>query len=124
VPKSAPSGSAASILGSHIATATGSATKDSTMIYFTVNSDYADIAENAANGEIDGCILDGGRVTGDAQITATVDMKVWFNLADFTGIAPGTADAPTVLAATDQPYKAFALGVEQLSAYHFSYASK
>lgn len=124
MPTGAPSGSAAAVLGSHIAFASGSAAKDGTTVYFTVTSDFANISENSSNGQIDGCVLEGGTVTGDGVITATVDMKVWFNLADFTGISEGSADAPTVLAAVDQPYKAFSLGVEQLSAYRFSYEPK
>ena len=60
-------------------------------------------------------------VDADGTVTTTVKPHVWFNLVDFSDVAPGTAEQPTEIARGQTAQIAFALGVVQLSAYHFAY---
>lgn len=121
-----PVGPAAAELGKHAAVAEGTASMDAdggtTEIHFHVVAEFADIAKSAANGQVDGCTFDETNVEDDGTVTLELSPSVWFNLVDFTGVAPGTADAPTELSAGTTPHTAFALGLAQLSAYHFSYS--
>jgi hypothetical protein len=120
-----PVGPAAAELAGHVAVAEGTAslaTDGGTMVvHFKVAADFADVAKSAANGNIDGCTFEQVRVTDSGTVTLTIRPSVWFNLVDFTGVAPGSADAPTELAAGTTPHTAFALGLAQLSAYRFSF---
>lgn len=99
----------------------GVAKKAEQTVFFKLSASFADVARSVAQGQVDGCVFDEAEVEEDGTVTVTVKPHVWFNLVDFTGIAPGTANAPTAVAAGDTPQIAFALGLVQLSAYHFSY---
>lgn len=114
-------GPAADGLAGHVATASGVATKDGQTVYFDVSADLVDIQESSPLAEVDGCVFDAVDVTGDGTVTLTVTPAVWFNLVDFAAVEGGTEEAPTEIVRGDLAHKAFALGVVQLSAYHFEY---
>jgi hypothetical protein len=118
---SAP-GAALGELAGQVARVQGVAKKADQVIYFELSASYEDVARSVSMGEVDGCVFDEQDVAEDGTVTVTVKPQIWFNLVDFSGVAPGTAAAPTRVPAGDTPQLAFALGVVQLSAYHFSYA--
>lgn len=114
-------GPAAQDLGGHIAAASGVAKKDGRIVYFEISADLADIQETSPQAEIDGCVFDEVEVQADGTVTLTVTPSVWFNLVDFTDVESGSEEAPTEIVRGDVAHKAFALGVAQLTAYHFEY---
>jgi hypothetical protein len=121
-------GPAAAELAGHVAVAEGVAEKidgsASPAIHFRVSADDDDVAEEATDGHVDGCAFDpAAEVTGDGTVTVTVVPSVWFELVDFAGVAPGSAEAPTEISRGDLAHRAFVLGVVQLSAYRFAYAA-
>jgi hypothetical protein len=113
-------GPAADELRGHVASASGVARQGDKSVYFHVFAELADIQQTSPSAEIDGCVFDEVDVTADGTVTLTVKPSVWFNLVDFSGVDSGSEDEPTEIAA-GVAHKAFALGVAQLSAYHFSY---
>jgi hypothetical protein len=124
-----PTGPLAATLGGHVAIAEGSAVKadgsDPAIVHFRVSADEADVAKEASQGQVEGCAFDPeADVASDGTITVTVRPSVWFELVDFTDVAPGSADAPTELAPGEVARAAFVLGVTQLSAYRFKYSAK
>jgi hypothetical protein len=114
-------GPAAKDLAGHLATASGVATKDGQTVYFNVSTDLSDIQQSSPKAEIDGCVFDEVDVTTDGTVTLTVTPSVWFNLVNFAAVESGSEDAPTEIVSGDVAHKAFALGVAQLTAYHFAY---
>ena len=120
------SGSAAKQLSGHIAVASGTAVKaiapDSDPIHFSVFADYADVAKSVSKGEVDGCVFETADVRDDGTVTLTFEPKVWFDLVDFSKVDPGSADAPTPIPHGDIAQIGFALGLVQLTAYHFAYS--
>jgi hypothetical protein len=112
---------ALSQLGGQVAVVEGVAKKDDLTVYFQLSASFADVARSVTQGQVDGCPFDEVEVAEDGTVALTVKPHVWFNLVDFTGVAPGTAAAPTEIAAGETPQIAFALGLVQLSAYHFFY---
>ena len=108
-------------LGGQVAVVEGVAHKDGQTVFFKLSASFSDVARSVSQGQVDGCPFDELEVEDDGTVTLTVKPHVWFNLVDFTGVAPGTAEAPTELAAGETPQIAFALGLVQLSAYHFAY---
>lgn len=115
-------GPAAEELGGHVAAASGVATKGDQTVYFSVAVDLADIEETSPRAEIDGCVFEEADVSADGTVTLTVSPHVWFNLMDFSGVAPGSEEAPTEIVRGEVAHKAFTLGVAQLSAYRFEYS--
>ena len=73
-------------------------------------------------GEVDGCVFDTADVQDDGTVTLTFEPKIWFDLVDFSKVDPGTADAPTEIPHGDIAQIGFALGLVQLTAYHFAYS--
>lgn len=122
----APAGPAAAALGGHAAFAEGHASKADgstpAPIYFRVYADFAAVAAEAADGEVDGCAFDAADVTATGTVTLNVSPNVWFNLVDFSAVAPGSPAAPTLLAPADKAYVGFVTGLAQLNAYHFRYS--
>ncbi|MEY4514515.1 MAG: hypothetical protein RLZZ450_6637 [Pseudomonadota bacterium] len=112
---------ARSQLESQVAVVEGVATKGEQTVYFKLSASFGDVARSVSQGQVDGCAFDETEVEEDGTVTLTVKPHVWFNLVDFTGVAQGTATAPTEIAAGETPQIAFALGLVQLSAYHFFY---
>jgi len=108
-------------LGGKVAVVEGSATKAEQTIYFKLSASFEDVARSVTMGHVDGCIFDEAEVDDDGSVRVTVKPHVWFDLVDFAGVAPGSAAAPTDIAATETQQIAFALGLVQLSAYRFSY---
>jgi hypothetical protein len=119
-------GAAAGKLAGHVAVAKGTATRSgdggSTTVHFRITADFADVAKNVTEGEVDGCAFKKSDVEDDGTVTLTFKPSVWFDLVDFANIAPGTAEAPTEIAAGDIAHTGFVLGLVQLTAYAFSYA--
>jgi hypothetical protein len=113
---------ALSQLGGKIARVSGTASKDGKIVYFRISAELADVARSVPAGQVDGCVLDEAEVESDGRITARIDPSTWFKLVDFTDVIPGTPEAPTDIAAGTTPQVAFALGLAQLSAYHFSFS--
>jgi hypothetical protein len=109
-------------LAGHVAVTEGTATKDAMTIHFALAADLADVERTAKDAEITGCTFDEAHIDAPGTVTVTVKPRVWFNLVDFSAIASGTADAPTVVDTGAIAHVAFALGLAQLSAYEFSYA--
>lgn len=97
----------------------GSAERDGGTVYFTFEATLADLERTASDAEISGCTFDEDIIDGDETVLVTVKPRVWFNLVDFTQVAPGTADAPTLVDPASVPHIGFALGLAQLSAYEF-----
>jgi hypothetical protein len=108
-------------LDSHVAVAAGVATKDDKTVYFRVHADLADIMKTSPAGEIDGSVFDEVAVEAEGTVTLTIKPSTWFNLVDFGDVEPGTAEAPTALVPGEAAHIGFALGVAQLSAYHYAY---
>jgi hypothetical protein len=108
-------------LGGHVAVTEGSATKDGQTVDFVLTADLADVSKNARDAKVTGCTFSEATFTGDGTVTATVKPRIWFNFVDFSELAPGTPEAPTVADPSTTAYVAFALGLVQLSAYEFAY---
>jgi len=108
-------------LGGQVAVVEGVARKGEQTVYFRLSASFADVARSVTQGQVDGCAFNEAEVEEDGTVTVTVKPHVWFNLVDFTGVAPGTTNAPTEIAVGETPQIAFVLGLVQLSAYHFSY---
>jgi hypothetical protein len=115
-------GAALGELAGQVARVQGVAKKADQVIYFELSASYEDVARSVSMGEVDGCVFDEQEVAEDGTVTVTVKPQIWFNLVDFSGVAPGTAVAPTRVPAGDTPQLAFALGLVQLSAYRFSFS--
>jgi hypothetical protein len=109
------------LLEGHVALVVGSAQKEAEETRFF--KAYADHGEFAQNAEISGAAFAEMQVQGDGTVMIEIDPKVWLDLADFSILEPGTADAPTELAPGSQPKIAFRQGLAQPSAYKFSYVS-
>ena len=122
---STTTGPAAALLGTHVAYARGVAEKaDGTSpgpIHFEVTADFADVAAQTASGQIDGCTFTEAKVTADGTVTIVLSPNVWFNVVDFTEIAPGTVAAPTPIALTTKAGIGFVNGLTQLDAYTFDF---
>jgi hypothetical protein len=114
-------GPVAEALGTHVASATGVATKDARSVYFQVAVELSDIQALSPDAAIDGCVFEEVDVTTDGKVTLTVTPRVWFNLVDFADVESGTEDEPTPIVRGQTAHKGFALGVAQLTAYHFHY---
>lgn len=121
-------GPAAATLAGHVAVAVGVATRSEhpgdEAKHFWLTASLAEIAKSAAGGAVDGCAFERASVEADGTVTLRVDPRAWFGLVDFTELAPGSDEAPTVVEPTAPARIGFALGVAQLSAYHFSYAKE
>lgn len=122
---SSTTGPAAAVLGTHVAVARGVAEKaDGTTpapIHFSVFADYNDVAAQTTSGQVDGCTFTETEVTGDGTVTIVVSPNVWFNVVDFTDVAPGTAEAPTPIALGTRAGVGFVNGLTQLDAYNFNF---
>jgi hypothetical protein len=112
---------ALSLLGGQVAVVQGVARKAQQTVYFKLSASFADVARSVTKGQVEGCAFDEVEVEDDGTVSVTIEPHVWFNLVDFTGVAPGAPAAPTEIAAGETAQIAFALGLVQLSAYHFSY---
>jgi hypothetical protein len=135
-------GSAAKTLGQHVAVVEGSATRlgsaelaagpveagtadagsAAPVIHFRLFADYADLSTNVTNGEIDGCEFKAAEVQGDGAVTLTFKPSIWFDLVDFSAVAPGSEEEPTEVAQGDIAQLGFALGLVQLTGYQFSFS--
>jgi hypothetical protein len=116
-------GPAVDALGAHVALTQGSATKDGQTIHFVLAADLADVARTAKDGHVTGCKFDAVDIQEPGTVTVTVKPRVWLNFIDFSAVAPGTPEAPTVIAAPAVAHAAFAIGLAQLSAYEFSFSA-
>lgn len=114
-------GPAAAALGTHVAAAQGVARRDDRTVHFQIATALADIQHTSPRAEIDGCVFEEAEVTADGTVTLTVTPRVWFNLVDFADTEAGSGADPTPIGADQTAHRAFALGVAQLSAYHFGY---
>jgi hypothetical protein len=74
------------------------------------------------NGEVDGCAFEEADVQGDGMVTLTVKPSIWFELVDFSAVAPGTQQEPTEVEHGSKAQVGFALGLVQLTAYRFSFS--
>jgi hypothetical protein len=118
----APAGPFADELGSHVALVEGVAEKDGEEPrVFRAMAELADVEPSAAEGHVDGCVLEEVTVESDGTVTVVVTPRVWFNLVDFSVLEPGSKEEPTEFPDGSQPKVAFAQGLAQLSAYRFSY---
>jgi hypothetical protein len=111
----------ANVLDGHVASARGMATKGDRIVHFRVAAALSDLQRTSPSAEIDGCVFEKIDVTRDGTVTLTVTPRVWFNLVDFSTVESGSEDAPTDIVIGQIAHRAFALGVAQLSAYHFGY---
>jgi hypothetical protein len=114
-------GPAAEMLGSNVAVAEGRAEKDGATVHFRVATDLATLATRAPEGRVDGCVFEEVDVQRDGTVVVQVRPGVWFNLVDFTGVAPGTAEAPTTIQPGESAHLGFLVGLAQLSAYRFRF---
>ena len=112
-------------LEGHVAVVRGRATRaadgGAEEVFFRLTADFQDVANSASNGEVAGCIFEQTDVEGDGVVTLTVSPNVWFDLVDFSDVAPGSEDEPTEVEHDSVPHIAFALGLAQLSAYKFTF---
>jgi hypothetical protein len=108
-------------LGGQSVVVEGIAQKDLEQVTFGLSADFATIAKRARDGLVPGCKFDAVEVKGTGTVTLGINPRLWFSLVDFSGIAPGSAESPTVIAAETTPYIAFTLGLVQIGAYHFSF---
>jgi hypothetical protein len=109
------------VLEGHVAVAEGVATKADKIVHFRAFAELADVQKSSPAGEIDGSVFDEVAVEADGTVTLTVTPSIWFNLVDFSEVEPGTEDEPTELTPGGAASIGFALGVAQLSAYHYSF---
>lgn len=115
-------GPLANELGDSVAVASGSAEKEGEEPRrFRAVAALASVEKSAAEGHVEGCEFEETDVEGDGTVTVLVRPQVWFELVDFAELEPGTAEAPAEFPDESQPAIAFAQGLAQLSAYHFSY---
>lgn len=118
-------GPAAATLAGSVGYAQGTATKDgSDPVHFRLEAGYDEVSASASAGAVDGCAFEQADVATAGTVTVSVDPKVWINFVDFTGVAPGTPEEPTTIAKGETARKGFALGLTQLSAYHFQYSQQ
>jgi hypothetical protein len=118
-----PEGPIATELNGHAAIVEGTAAREGRApLRFVATADLADIERSAANGYIDGCLFDELDVQGDGRVTVRLTPRVWFDLVDFSELAP-VGDEPVEFPPDSQPKIAFALGLAQLSAYEFSFSA-
>ena len=96
--------------------------RDEQTINFILTADLADVSKNARDAAITGCPFTAADVGGDGTVTVTVKPKIWFSFVDFSELAPGTPEAPTVADPSTTAYIAFSLGLVQLSAYAFAFS--
>jgi hypothetical protein len=127
-------GSAAAALGRHVAIAEGTATRSAegdaaadagaypATVHFRVSADLPDLTQNAANGAVEGCVFEKTDVRGDGIVTLTFKPSIWFDLVDFKDVPVGSAEAPTEIPQESLAHLGFALGLVQLTAYHFSFS--
>jgi len=104
-----------------VAMAKGVATRGAETVYFEVHASFDDVSRSVSDGQVNGCVFDEVEVTDSGTVTVSIKPSVWFSLMDFSGVEPGTEDAPTQIDSGEVAQLAFALGVVQLSAYHFSF---
>jgi hypothetical protein len=109
-------------LGGQSVVVQGVAEKDLEQIHFSLSVDFATIAGRARDGLIPGCKFDAIEVKGSGTVTLSINPRPWFTFVDFSGIAPGSAEIPTLIAPETTPHVAFTLGLMQVGAYHFSFA--
>jgi len=120
---SPPEGPMAGELASHAAVVEGLAERaGEAPRRFRAIADLADVERSAANGYVDGCQFDELDVEGDGLVTVAITPKVWFDLVDFSELAPTADDSAPEFPLDSQPKIAFSLGLAQLSAYEFSFA--
>lgn len=118
------SGGATAEPGSHAAVAEGSASKAGKTVFFRLTADRSQLEKSVASGQIDGCVFDEAAVDDTGTVTLVVKPSIWFNLVDFADVAPGSPSSPTEIAEGDTAQIGFALGLVQLTAYHFRYAKR
>jgi hypothetical protein len=119
-----PAGAGSRALEGHPVSAEGKAEKDGEPPrFYHAFADLDAIEKSASQAHIEGCEFSEVDVEADGTVIVTVNPKIWFDLVDFTEAEQGSADAPVDLPQGSQPQLAFVLGVTQLSAYKFSYAS-
>ena len=119
-----PEGPLASELAGHVAIVEGVAERaGAEPLRFVATADLPDVERSAANGYVDGCEFKELGVEGDGRVTVQVTPKIWFDLVDFSELAPSADGEPVEFPADSQPKIAFALGLVQLSAYEFSFAA-
>jgi hypothetical protein len=104
-----------------VAVAEGVAEQGDLSIHFRLEASADEVAGHATGGEVDGCVFDTATITRSGTVTMTVLPHVWFDLVDFSDLAPGSAQAPTELSVDETARIAFVLGVVQLSAYRFTF---
>ncbi|MCS6901430.1 MAG: hypothetical protein RMJ98_16035 [Myxococcales bacterium] len=114
-------GPAAGFLGSNVAAVEGRAEKDGMTVYFRVGTDLATLTTRAPEGRVDGCVFEEVDVQQDGTVVVQIRPSVWFNLVDFSGVAPGTVAAPTTIQPGENAHLGFLVGLAQLSAYRFRY---
>lgn len=127
-------GAEAKTLGDHVAMVQGVATRltapedagdaggaSPKVVHFLMFADYADVTKNVTNGEVDGCQFEEADVQSDGTITLTFKPSVWFDLVDFKDVDPGSAEHPTEVEHGSLAHQGFALGLVQLTAYHFDF---
>jgi hypothetical protein len=114
-------GPALAELGNNVAIAEGVATKADKTVHFKLSASFAEVAKSVAMGQVAGCEFAEDEIDSEGTVTVTIKPHIWFNLVDFSDVAPGSAHKPTEIAASETAHIAFALGLVQLSAYHFAY---
>jgi hypothetical protein len=122
---SPPEGPMASVMESHAVIVEGVAERGGSQpLPFVATAELADVERSAADGYIDGCEFAELDVGEAGRVTVLVNPKIWFDLVDFSELAPATDAAPVEFPAGSQPKIAFALGLAQLSAYEFSFSAR
>jgi hypothetical protein len=120
-----PEGPMADALSGHAAIAEGIAVREgSEPLHFIASAGLADIERSAANGYVDGCEFQELDIEQPGRVTVLVNPKIWFDLVDFSELAPNADASAVEFPADSQPKIAFALGLAQLSAYKFSFSAQ
>jgi hypothetical protein len=114
-------GPAVEALAGRVAVVEGRATKAGQTVFFRLEAALADVERTASNAEVTGCVFDAADVEGPGAVTLTVKPSFWFTFLDFGALAAGTPEAPTTAAPDSAAHVAFALGLTQVGAYHFSF---
>lgn len=110
-------------LSGAVALVAGRASKaDEDTRYFRGAATLADIEKSAAEGRVQGCVLEEVEVEGDGVLHVSVAPHAWFNLVDFSKLEPGTEGEPSEFEAGSQPSTAFSQGLAQIAAYSFRYS--
>jgi hypothetical protein len=130
--QSPPKGKLANRLDGRVVLTRGTATKETTVVYFIAQATANDVVNGDGKAEVAGCAFGaepgkiGVNLDGDGTVTLTLVPSVWFDQVDFAYVTPEATDPPSTDAVIDiagtLAWEGFLRGFKKGTAYEFSYA--